>query len=100
MTTTVIKAQTTAIADKSPVYHANGSGEVSFTAVGLAGAETITPYVGGGATWQPIYDSAGVQVKLTATKPQLSLPASLPYAFDKDTTVAAVSLHAGRTYAY
>lgn len=98
-TTTVIAATTSAISDKSPRYHANGSGEVSFSATGLAGAETITPYVGGGATWQAVYDSTGTQVKLTATKPQITLPAGLPYAFDKDATAAAVSLHAGRTYA-
>lgn len=96
----VIAATTSAIADKSPRYHANGSGEISMTAIGLATTETITPYIGGGASWQAIFDSSGVQVKLTATKPQLSLPAGHIYAFDKDATAAPVSLHVARTYPY
>lgn len=96
--TTVIAATTAAISDKSPRYNANGSGEVSMSAFGLAGAETITPYMGGGATWQAIFDTSGTQVKLTATKPQLSLPAGFIYAFDKDATVAAVELMVARTY--
>lgn len=95
--TTVIAATTSAISDKSPRYNANGAGEISLSAFGLAGAETITPYVGGGATWQAIYDSSGTQVKLTATKPQLTLPAGFPYAFDKDATAGAVSLVVART---
>lgn len=95
---TVIAATTAAISDKSPRYNANGSGEVSFNATGLATTETITPYTGGGATWQAVYDSAGAQVKLTATKPQLTLPAGFIYAFDKDATAASVSLMAARTY--
>lgn len=98
MTTTVIKATTLAISDKSPRYHANGSGEISFTATGLATTETITPYVGGGAAWTPVFDSAGAQVKLTATKPQLTLPAGCVYAFDKDVTAGAVSLEANHNY--
>lgn len=98
MSTTVIAATTAAISDKSPRFNANGQGEISMTAIGLATTETITPYVGGGATWQPIYDSAGEQVKLTATKPQLSLPAGFLYAFDKSATAAAVALLVARTY--
>lgn len=95
---TVIAATTSAISDKSPRYNANGSGEINCIAVGLATTETITPYVGGGATWQAIFDSAGAQVKLTATKPQLTLPAGPIYAFDKDATAAAVALEVTRTY--
>lgn len=98
MTTTVIAATTAAISDKTPRFHANGSGEVSLTAIGLATTETITPYVGGGATWQAIFDSTGTQVKLTATKPQVTLPAGFIYAFDKDATAGATSLHAARDY--
>lgn len=94
---TVIAATTAAISDKSPRFTANGEGEISMSAFGLAGAETITPYMGGGATWQAIYDSSGTQVKLTATKPQLTLPAGFPYAFDKDATAAAVALIVART---
>lgn len=96
--TTVILATTSAISDKTPRYDANGSGEISMSAFGLQGAETITPYMGGGANWQPIYDSQGVQVKLTATKPQLTLPAGFIYAFDKDATSAAVELAVSRSY--
>lgn len=96
--TTVIAATTSAISDKSPRFDANGAGEVSMVAVGLATTETITPYIGGGATWQPIYDSAGTQVKLTATKPQLSMPAGFIYAFDKDATAAAVALFVSRSF--
>lgn len=93
----IIAPTTSAISDKSPRFNANGSGDVSFSATGLATTETITPYVGGAATWQPIYDSSGTQVKLTATKPQLTLPAGFPYAFDKDATAGAVSLYAARS---
>jgi len=96
--TTVIAATTSAISDKSPRFNANGQGEISMSAVGLATTETITPYAGGGATWQPIFDSAGVQVKLTATKPQLSLPAGFIYAFDKDATASPVALLVARTF--
>lgn len=97
---TIIAATTAAIADKSQRFHANGPGEASFTAIGLAGAETITPYVGGGATWQAVYDSAGAQVVLTATKPQVTLPAGFIYAFDKSATAAAVQLLGARDNPY
>lgn len=98
MTTLVIAATTSAISDKSARFHANGSGDVSMTAIGLADAETITPYIGGGAEWQEVYDGAGEQVVLTATKPQLTLPAGFLYAFDKSVTAGAVSLIVTRSY--
>lgn len=98
MTTQVIAATTAAISDKSPRYHANGSGEISFTATGLATTETMTPYVGGGNTWTPLFDSTGTQIKLTATKPQLTLPSGCIYAFDKDATAGAASLEASHNY--
>jgi hypothetical protein len=91
-TTTVIAATTSAISDKSPRYHANGGQDVIAHATGLAGAETITPYIGGGSGWTAIFDSTGTQVKLTATKPQLVLAAGALYAFDKDATAGATSL--------
>lgn len=91
-TTTVIAATTSAIADKSPRYHANAGRDVVASATGLAGAETITPYIGGGSGWTALFDSTGTQVKLTATKPQMVLAAGAIYAFDKDATAAATSL--------
>lgn len=97
-TTTVIAATTSAISNKSPRYHANGAGEVAFTATGLATTETITPYVGGGAAWTAVFDASGTQLKLTATKPQLTLPGGCIYAFDKDATAGAVSLEASHNY--
>lgn len=92
-TETVIAAQTTAVTKAK--YNASAHvSEVSFTATGLATTETITPYVGGGAAWTPLYDSSGTQIKLTATKPQLVLPGGAHYAFDKDVTNGAASLEA------
>lgn len=91
-TTTVIAATT---ASKTKVtYTASPEGDVSFTASGLATTETITPYVGGSNGWTALYDSSGTQLKLTATKPQLTLAGGLPYAFDKDATAGATSLDA------
>lgn len=97
-TETIIAATTGAISNKTPRYHATGNGSVSFTATGLATTETITPYVGGGAGWTALFDSSGTQIKLTATKPQLVLPAGCIYAFDKDATAGATSLEASRNY--
>ncbi len=97
-TITVIAATEDAISDKTPRYHANGSGEVVFSATDLIGAETITPYIGGASSWTALYDSEGVQLKLTATKPQLVLPAGPIYAFDKSATENAASLEASHNY--
>lgn len=91
-TSTVIAATTAAIADKSPRYHANAGRDVIAHATGLAGAETITPYIGGGAGWTALFDSTGAQIKLTATKPQMVLAGGALYAFDKDATAGATSL--------
>ena len=54
--------------------------------------------MGGGAAWTALFDSSGNQLKLTATKPQLVLPAGCIYAFDKDATAGAASLEASRNY--
>lgn len=98
-TTTVIAATQAAIADKSRRYHATGTGEVTFMAVGLAGAEEIDIFVGGGSAWVVATDSAGAAIKLTATEPQATLPAGgIIYALDKDATVANTEVLAARNY--
>jgi hypothetical protein len=94
---TIIAAQTGA-ATKTKYMAGNKTSKVSFTATNLATTETITPYVGGGAGWTPLYDSSGTQLKLTATKPQLELPGGCHYAFDKDATAGAASLEASPVY--
>lgn len=97
-TTTIIAATTAAISNKTPRYHAQHGGEVSFTATGLGAGETITPFVGGGATWTQVRDEAGAAVVISDTKPQLTLPAGCLYAFDKTSTAGAVSLEASPNY--
>lgn len=95
----VIAPQTGAIADKSKRVNVNAGQEVQLTASGLATTETMTPYVGGpNGAWTAIFDSSGAQVKLTATKPQLSLPGGCHYAIDKDATAGAAGLDASITY--
>lgn len=90
----VIAPTQDAISDKSMRIMANGNGNVILSASGLAGAETMTPYIGGSNGWTAIYDAAGDQIKLTATKPQLTLPCGAIYAIDKDATAADAGLDA------
>lgn len=98
-TTTVIAATTAAISTKAPRYHATHAGEVTFSATGLGVGETITPFIGGGATWTQVRDSDGVAVTISDTKPQLTLPAGgCLYAFDKTSSSGAVSLEANPNY--
>lgn len=93
--TTVIKATTAAVLTGSEVkYNTHGLVETcAFLAKGLAGAEKITPLIGGSNGWQAIFED-GVQVFLTATSPQISVLPGGHYGFIKDATAAAASLDA------
>lgn len=93
MASTQLIAPTTAATTNKSVKYMASAHDVCFTAVGLAGAETIVPYVGGPSGWTALFDSTGTQIKLTATKPQLVLPGGgSHYAFDKDATAGAAGL--------
>lgn len=89
---TVIVPQTAAISDKSRRVMANGSGDVICMSNGLAGAETISVFVESGGAWTAVFDSAGVALTMTATRPQISLPGGAHYAFDKSATSGAAGL--------
>lgn len=91
---TVIAPTQDAISDKSMRINANGNGNLILYASGLAGVEEMVPYVGGSNGWTPIYDAAGDQIKLTATKPQATLPCGAHYAIDKTATAADAGLDA------
>lgn len=99
MSTTTLIAATTAAVATQRVYSA-GPGEVTFTATGLAGAETFTPFSGGGAAWTQLFDSTGAAITLTATEPQITLPGGVVYGWTKSTTAGAASLEAHHSYPY
>lgn len=92
-TTAVIAATTAAVSNQTP-YDAGPHSEVSFLAYGLAGAETITPYVATSGGWVQLYDSSGTAITMTATKPQLVLPGGPRYGFTKSATAGAAGLDA------
>ena len=82
MPTITVINPTTSAATKVQFNTFSYAKDVSFMASGLAGAETITPFVGGSNGWTPMYDDAGDQILLTATKPQLRTRPGIQYAFD------------------
>ena len=94
MATITVINPTTATATKVPFNTDSYREDVAFHASGLAGAETITPYVGGSAGWTGLYDEAGEQILLTATKPQMRVAPGAHYAFDKGATAGAAALDA------
>lgn len=96
-TNTIIAATTGAVATQVPFNMTNYVEPALIVASGLAGAEEIVPFVGGPNGWTPLYDSAGVQIKLTATKPQLSLAGGAHYGFTKTATAGAAALAAAVT---
>lgn len=84
-TVTIINATTAAVADKQTI-DARWYESVVFAAPGLAGAEEVDIYIGGGAAW-------GVAGKLTASAQTLTLPGAM-YGIAKDATVASVPVEA------
>lgn len=93
----VIAPTTAAISNKSARFMA-ADGELVVTASGLAGAETVTPYVGGpNGAWTQVSDASGFTT-LTATKPQMTLPGGFHYAFDKSSSGANVGVDVAMSY--
>ena len=91
MTTTIIAKTTSAVATKVPV-DARGYDRVIISAPGLAGAEEVLVYKGGGEDWATFAMPDGTtQAKLTAANQSIELPAAM-YGVTKAATAAAVAV--------
>ena len=89
--TTVIKATTDAVATRATFNTSGLTQSVAFVASGLAGAEKITPWVGGANGWVALFED-GAQVFLTVSSPQISVMPGLHYGFTKDATASPAGL--------
>lgn len=93
MTTTVIAKTTSAVASQVPI-DARGYDRVILTAPGLAGAEEVIVYKGGGEAWGTFTMPDGTtQAKLTATNQSIELPGAM-YGVTKTATAGSVQVTA------
>ena len=92
----LIAATTDAVTTKR-AFHTSNYERVQITAFGLAGAEEVDIFFGGGADWEVLADLTGTPLKLTNTINSIEVAAGPLYAVTKDATVGAASVQINLT---
>lgn len=93
-TVTLINPTTDAVTAHAPIDARGNYDTVTLHATGLAAAEEVDIFIGGGPDWVTAVAPGGTAAaKLTAALPMITLPAAL-YGVTKDATAAAAGVYA------